>query len=112
MLQLAGAPACSPFRQRKLLERIQQLAAEVSSLDARYVHFVELEQELTAKQQQVLEQLLGGVSASDHEAACSFWVVPRIGTISHWSSKATDIAHNCGLVNVGVSSVVCVSISI
>ncbi len=100
MLQLAGAPAFSPFRQRKLLERIQRLVAEVHSLDARYVHFVELEQELTSAQRQVLEQLLGGVSTSDHEAACSFWVVPRIGTISPWSSKATDIAHNCGLVNV------------
>ncbi len=100
MLQLAGAPAFSPFRQRKLLERIQQLAAEVSSLDARYVHFVELEQDLTAAQQQVLEQLLGGESASDHQATHTFWVVPRIGTISPWSSKATDIARNCGLVNV------------
>ncbi|TCK17420.1 phosphoribosylformylglycinamidine synthase [Thiogranum longum] len=100
MLQLAGAPAFSSFRIRKLLERVQQIAAGVTGLEAHYVHFVEPEQDLTPAEWQVLEQLLGGADPSVRQAAHRFWVVPRIGTISPWSSKATDIAHNCGLLNV------------
>ncbi len=100
MLQLAGAPAFSPFRIRKLLERARQIAAGVTVLDARYIHFVELEQDLTPAELQVLEQLLGGASSTQQDSAHRFWVVPRLGTISPWSSKATDIAHHCGLVNV------------
>jgi phosphoribosylformylglycinamidine synthase len=100
MLQLPGGPAFSPFRISKLLERVRQVAAGVTALNARYIHFVELEQDLNPGQQQVLEQLLGGKTSEGPEAGHRFWVVPRIGTISPWSSKATDIAHNCGLANV------------
>ncbi len=101
MLQLAGAPAFSSFRIRKLLERVRRIAAGVTGLEAHYVHFVEQDQDLTPSELQVLEQLLGGADPCARRAAAHrFWVVPRIGTISPWSSKATDIAHNCGLVNV------------
>ena len=100
MLQLAGAPAFSSFRIRKLLDRVQQVAAGVTGMSACYVHFVELEQDLTPDELRVLEQLLGATAAGDRALSHSFWVVPRLGTISPWSSKATDIAHNCGLLNV------------
>ncbi|VAW76305.1 Phosphoribosylformylglycinamidine synthase, synthetase subunit / Phosphoribosylformylglycinamidine synthase, glutamine amidotransferase subunit [hydrothermal vent metagenome] len=100
MLQYAGAPAFSSFRLRKLLERVQQVVAGITRVDARYVHFVELEQTLDAHQKPLLGQLLGEVSVTSSKATHQFWVVPRLGTISPWSSKATDIAHNCGLANV------------
>jgi phosphoribosylformylglycinamidine synthase len=97
MLQLPGAPAFSSFRIQKLLERIRQDVTGIVGLSAHFVHFVELEQELNAAQREVLHQLLAPLSAPPAETLHSFWVVPRLGTISPWSSKATDIAHNCGL---------------
>ncbi len=100
MLQLAGAPAFSPFRIRKLLERIRRFVDGVRGIEARYVHFVELEQDLSNAERKMLEQLLGGGSVAAGSSTHRLWVVPRIGTISPWSSKATDIAHNCGLVKI------------
>ena len=97
MLQLPGAPAFSSFRIQKLLERIRRDVPGVVGLSAHFVHFVELEQALSQAQREVLEQLLAPLSAPPAETLHSFWVVPRLGTISPWSSKATDIAHNCGL---------------
>jgi phosphoribosylformylglycinamidine synthase len=97
MLQLPGAPAFSSFRIQKLLERIRRDVTGIVGLSAHFVHFVELEQELNAAQREVLHQLLAPLSAPPAETLYSFWVVPRLGTISPWSSKATDIAHNCGL---------------
>ena len=100
MLQLPGAPAFSSFRIKKLLERIQREVTGLTGLGAHFVHFVELEQELTAEQTAILQQLLAPLSEPPAGALHSFWVVPRIGTISPWSSKATDIAHSCGLASV------------
>jgi phosphoribosylformylglycinamidine synthase len=104
MLQLPGSPAFSAFRIHKLIARLRGLAAGVSALEARYVHFVDVEQQLGEGEFDVLQQLLGCDSAvsadAETDASMRFWVVPRIGTISPWSSKATDIAHNCGLASV------------
>ena len=100
MLQLPGAPAFSDFRLDKLLQRLQQAVSQVADVAVHYEYFVELEQTLDALAQTVLQQLLGeGVPAGD-APGYRCWVVPRIGTISPWSSKATDIAHNCGLQGV------------
>jgi len=102
MLQLLGAPAFSPFRLQKHADRIRRTAASVAGLKAHFVHFVELEQELTTEQHEVLLKLLDsrGTDLKFVSDGFSLWVVPRIGTISPWSSKATDIAHNCGLLAV------------
>jgi len=108
MLQLPGAPAFSAFRIQKLSERIRKLAPAVRSLGARFVHFVDLEQTLSSDAHDVLLQLLGSKGADSKPVPgqaqapdqVSLWVVPRIGTISPWSSKATDIAHNCGLATL------------
>jgi len=101
MLILPGSPALSAFRKEKLLEALPQ----VEALSARFVHFVELSKELDDRERQVLDSLLeygpsledSAVEAADSE---TFVVVPRPGTVSPWSSKATDICRNAGLDKV------------
>ncbi|MGC1330164.1 phosphoribosylformylglycinamidine synthase [Pseudomonas sp.] len=102
MLILRGAPALSAFRHGKLLEQLSQKVPAVSGLYAEFAHFAEVAGELTADEQQVLARLLKyGPSVPVQEPAGRlFLVMPRFGTISPWSSKASDIAHNCGLGNV------------
>jgi len=99
MLQLPGSPALSPFRSRKLLEQIRAAGIPVSALQAEYLHFVALEQVLDDRERTVLEQLLsyGPEPLAAIETGLELVAVPRIGMISPWASKATDIAHNCGL---------------
>lgn len=102
MLILRGAPALSAFRHGKLIEQLSQKVPAVSGLYAEFAHFAEVDGDLTADQQQVLARLLKyGPSVPVQEPAGRlFLVVPRFGTISPWSSKASDIAHNCGLTNI------------
>src|SRR4051812_41702330 len=102
MLILRGAPALSSFRTQKLLTNLQQVAS-VTNVSSEFVHFAHLSAPLNDVQQNVLQQLLtygpkveGEVS---HEGEL-FLVVPRLGTISPWASKATDIAKNTGLENI------------
>ncbi|WP_226503173.1 phosphoribosylformylglycinamidine synthase [Pseudomonas sp. MWU16-30317] len=102
MLILRGAPALSAFRHGKLLEQLSQKVPAVTGLYAEFAHFAEVTGELTDEQQHVLARLLKyGPSVPVQEPAGRlFLVMPRFGTISPWSSKASDIAHNCGLSNV------------
>ncbi|MGE7991829.1 phosphoribosylformylglycinamidine synthase [Pseudomonas sp. NPDC089554] len=99
MLILRGAPALSAFRHGKLLEQLSQKVPAVTGLYAEFAHFADVDGELTAEQQQVLGRLLKyGPSVPVQEPSGRlFLVVPRLGTISPWASKASDIAHNCGL---------------
>ena len=102
MLVLRGAPALSDFRLRKLEARLAPVLERPVGVYAEHLHFAELDGELEAGQRQVLERLLRyGPSLPAHEPAGQLvLVVPRPGTISPWSTKATDIAHNCGLSRV------------
>ncbi len=97
-----GSPALSTFRIEKLLAQIQQQVPAVTAIHSEYVHFAEIEGELSAEQQATLEKLLtyGPSYKPETMAGELFLVTPRAGTISPWSSKSTDIAHNCGLANV------------
>jgi phosphoribosylformylglycinamidine synthase len=109
MLELRGAPALSAFRHDKLLAALRARVPEVESLHADYVHFVDHDTEFSDDERDLLGQLLDygirsesdGSQGGDHAEGQLFLVVPRIGTQSPWSSKATDIAHNCGLDRVG-----------
>ncbi len=102
MLIFRGAPALSEFRQQKLLQQLQAVAPEVESIQAEFMHFVELDGALSEPEQSELSALLTyGPRAEPIELAGQlFLVTPRPGTISPWSSKATDIAHNAGLRQV------------
>src|SRR5262245_7986298 len=99
VLKLRGARALSDFRLAKLLTRIQEIDPGVRALAAEHWHFVELATALSADEQRLLERLLryGAPAEEAPRGAATFLVVPRLGTISPWSSKATDIARNCGL---------------
>ena len=99
MLILRGAPALSAFRHGKLLAQLTAKVPAVSGLYAEFAHFAEVSGTLGADDEQVLARLLKyGPSVPVQEPAGRlFLVVPRFGTISPWSSKASDIAHNCGL---------------
>ncbi len=99
MLILRGAPALSAFRHGKLLAQLIAKVPAVSGLYAEFAHFAEVSGTFGADEEQVLSRLLKyGPSVPVQEPAGRlFLVVPRFGTISPWSSKASDIAHNCGL---------------
>ncbi len=102
MLTLRGAPALSDFRTEKLLQALKQVDSTVQGVYAEFVHFADVESSLTDSEQEVLEQLLtyGPKVSSQPQKGQLFLAVPRLGTISPWSSKATDIAHNAGLSKV------------
>src|ERR1700730_14514398 len=104
MLQIPGPPALSAFRNAKLLDRLGALEPTVTGLAARFMHFAELAQPLAAREREVLAELLsyGPRMEAPLEAGAGecVLVVPRAGTISPWSSKATEIARVCGLTAV------------
>jgi phosphoribosylformylglycinamidine synthase len=106
MLHLRGAPALSASRSAILLRTIQDLAPEISGLGADFAHFVHLSSSapsLTPDEKQVLQRLLHyGPRRNQVQTPKGqlVLVVPRVGTLSPWSSKATDIAHICGLEKI------------
>ena len=102
MLILRGAPALSEFRVNKILARCQQSQLPVTNVYAEYAHFADLTSPLNNDEQTKLEKLLTyGPTIAEHAPAGQLVLVtPRPGTISPWASKATDIAHNCGLKQV------------
>jgi phosphoribosylformylglycinamidine synthase len=105
MLSLRGAPALSEFRLEKLAQKISTLHPDIQLLHTEYVHFAQLHRPLAAPHEKILASLLtyGPRTAAQSPAAADatlLLVVPRPGTISPWSSKATDIAHNCGLEEI------------
>ena len=107
-LCLRGSPALSTFRLDKLYVSLKNSAPSITHIYAEFVHFAFSENALDETQQNTLKQILtyGAVSKdtsgakSEAPAGELFLVIPRIGTISPWASRATDIANNCGLVNV------------
>ena len=102
MIIFSGAPSLSDFRRRKLLSSLQNTVPTVISVVAEYVHFAEVSAPLSEPDQTTLQALLTYGPSAKQQANNGdlLLVVPRPGTISPWSSKATDIAHNCGLNNV------------
>ncbi|HHZ68922.1 MAG TPA: phosphoribosylformylglycinamidine synthase, partial [Methylococcaceae bacterium] len=103
MLRLPGPKALSFFRTEKLLLELQAINRHIVALSARFVHFVNVdEQRLPAEQLTQLGQLLdyGDAVKTTGEDGFPILVIPREGTISPWSSKATEIAQRCGLVGV------------
>ncbi len=102
MLILRGSPALSEFRLQKILHDFQKKGLPVTEIYSEFVHVAETKEDLAADAENVLEKLLTyGPKRESHQPSGNLFVVaPRPGTISPWSSKATDIAHICGLAAV------------
>ncbi|MFT5611825.1 MAG: phosphoribosylformylglycinamidine synthase, partial [Polaribacter sp.] len=110
MFRLRGSQAYSSFRIEKLLATIQVQHCDVQQIDTEYQHLVKLKDEsdadqptqLTEAELTKLESLLryGPKMAEVEHSGQRIFVVPRFGTISPWSTKATDIAKNCGLAKI------------
>ena len=102
MLILQGPPAFTQARLARKLERLQRTTPDISAASARFVHFVDVAGPLSSEASSVLGRLLEyGPRIAWHEVTGKqLYVVPRLGTISPWSSKATDIVRNCGLADV------------
>jgi phosphoribosylformylglycinamidine synthase len=102
MFSLFGAPALSQFRLEHLLRVLKAEEPRVQALNSRWMHFVSTSRPLSESELEVLDKLLTyGPRVRDDERALPagqpILVTPRVGTESPWSSKATDIAHVCGL---------------
>lgn len=99
-----GSLVLSPFRRERLLKRFAELDLPVADIQGQYEHFVCTESRLDAAGQDKLAALLeyGAPVTPQKEDrnSVTLRVVPRLGTVSPWASKATDIAHNCGLPEV------------
>lgn len=108
LTSIAGGSALSAFRAAAALERIRAVAPEVTSVDARFVHVVATPEPPEASEVGALTRLLTYGPAYDGlspEDGTTLVVAPRLGTISPWASKATDIAHSCGFDVVRVERV-------
>ena len=94
-----GGRALSEFRARALLQLLQGVDPSVEAVSARHVHWVASEGALPAESHAKMAALLdyGDTAEPAVADATTICVMPRAGTVSPWASKATDIAHNCGL---------------
>jgi phosphoribosylformylglycinamidine synthase len=100
ILQLRGSRAASEFRLAKLLAALKKIDPGVRAVSAEFRHLVELDEPLAYKERARLERLLDYGEPATATRGTLYLVVPRLGTLSPWSSKATDIARNCGLAAV------------
>ena len=94
-----GGNALSDFRVRQLLPRLQAVDSRISTLSARFVHLAAFDAEPADAEKAQMAGLLryGEPATGDSAGGATIIVAPRLGTVSPWASKATDIARNCGL---------------
>ncbi|MGV0960820.1 MAG: phosphoribosylformylglycinamidine synthase [Limnohabitans sp.] len=94
---IEGASALSDFRIAQVLPRLADISPQIQGIAARFVHLVATATPLADAQKQTLSALLTyGEPYTGPTDGPVIVVSPRIGTVSPWASKATDIAHNCG----------------
>ncbi len=98
VIRFEGGDALTGFRVRRLLPLLQAVDGRIDSVSARFVHLVATDAVPDAAQQAQLKALLTyGEPFDTPHGGLSVVVAPRLGTVSPWASKATDIAHNCGI---------------
>ncbi|MCF6253479.1 MAG: phosphoribosylformylglycinamidine synthase, partial [Thiomicrorhabdus sp.] len=96
-----GNSAHSAYRLNQLLTKLKRVG-DIAALRSQYLYFIDLKSELSVEESTHLNTLLNGSEqASSFELNSESCIVtPRLGTISPWSSKATDITHTCGIDSV------------
>src|SRR6185369_695167 len=99
MLRIRGSAALSPFRLDKILTAMKAAAPRITHIYAEFWHFAQTSRELAAQESEILTRILtyGPQLTEEQPQGELFLVTPRPGTISPWSSRATDIACHCGL---------------
>ncbi len=98
LLHFEGGNALSAFRAQALLVRLGQACPRIVGVTARHVHWAWSDAPLDGSARDKLAALLAyGDAAPSATDGALVVVMPRLGTVSPWASKATDIAHNCGL---------------
>jgi phosphoribosylformylglycinamidine synthase len=98
LVSFEGGNALSDFRALALLARLLTVSARITAVHARHVHWVLSDAPLDRGARDKLDGLLRYGDAYGGPAEGTLLIVaPRLGTVSPWASKATDIAHNCGL---------------
>ena len=104
VLLIPGSSALSDFRRERLLQSLSDQKVPVADLQAQSCYFVGSEQPLSLADRGRVQALLDDgeplLQAPADRHAASFLVIPRLGTISPWASKATDIARHCGLSSI------------
>jgi len=102
MLIIDGGHALSQFRTESLQRQLESITAKVEGFSAKFVHFIQSSSALSQQEISKLEALLLYIPPASKPSKydLQILVTPRFGTISPWSSKATDIALNCGLTNI------------
>lgn len=98
MTTLAGGNALSTFRAQQLQPALEAIHPKITGIAARFVHLVATDAAPSAVEQERLAALLTyGDPYAGPETGAVIVVTPRLGTLSPWASKATDIARNCGI---------------
>ena len=95
-----GAKIFSDFRKASLLKKIQELYPEINDINSAYLHLVETNEELTPTECDRIKQIFDYRASPIAEikiSANAIYIGPRVGTISPWSSRATDIALHCDI---------------
>ncbi|QCB45605.1 phosphoribosylformylglycinamidine synthase [Hydrogenophaga sp. PAMC20947] len=99
-----GGNALSDFKVQQFMPRLAAISDKINGLSARFVHLAAFDAEPDARTLERLAQLMAYGEpctevhlSAEKSGAAGVLVMPRLGTVSPWASKATDIAHNCGL---------------
>jgi phosphoribosylformylglycinamidine synthase len=101
MLILSGSNALSAFRTQRLLAQLKAVEPAIVGVTGRFLHLIDAAGEMSTDDTGRLDALLTyGDPFDGNVEGDEFVVIPRFGTISPWASKATDIAHNCGLTQI------------
>ena len=102
IISLKGQPVLSAFRAEQLLLLLQTKEQDITEVYAEFWHFVSVKESLSKASLKILDRILryGPAREPKNTNSKMYLVIPRLGTISPWSTKATDIAHCCGLENI------------
>ncbi|MBI2792131.1 MAG: phosphoribosylformylglycinamidine synthase [Gammaproteobacteria bacterium] len=100
MLILVGEKAHSEYRLSQIFASIQKVLPGILQLTSHYEYFIDLKADLSSNEQALLCDVLNAKMSLNTAFDNQLWVLPRFGTQSPWGSKAADILHNVGLLNV------------
>lgn len=100
MITIQGPIALSNFRKQKLLAKLKTVNPEIGRVEGSFLHFVDTEKDLTTIEYDTLVKLLEYDFPVKNKPVTGVLIAPRQGTVSPWSSKATEIIQNCGLIKV------------